>query len=97
MKLNMSFVFGRHFVHIFLFKGIERPSSEGIVRNAPAGLSEGAELEFFRAEAKDLGEKLETLRSKRQEDKQKLIDYEKCKIQLQQVRRKLLFSKIYAV
>ncbi len=48
-------------------------------------MTEGAELEYLRSEVRDLAEKLETLRAKRQEDKQKLIDYERCKIQLQQV------------
>lgn len=61
--------------------------AEGIVRVAPANLSEGAELEYLRVEVREVTEKLETLRAKRQEDKQKLIDYEKCKIQLQQVCR----------
>lgn len=62
--------------------------SLGIVKNSDAlldGLSEGAQVEYLRSEVKDYSEKLETLRLKRQEDKQKLIDYEKCKIQLQQV------------
>ncbi len=43
------------------------------------------EVEKVQAEKKDLEEKLETLKVKRQEDKVKLKDMEKVKIQLQQV------------
>uniref|UniRef100_A0A914VYN7 Dynein associated protein domain-containing protein n=1 Tax=Plectus sambesii TaxID=2011161 RepID=A0A914VYN7_9BILA len=61
----------------------ETPSS--LPRSVPEEMSEGAELEWLRAEHKDLSEKLETLRLKRAEDKTKLVDYERCKIQLQQL------------
>jgi len=68
---------------------MDRMGTEGgITKNTNAvleGLSEGAQVEFLRSELKDTSEKLETLRLKRQEDKQKLIDYEKCRIHLQQV------------
>lgn len=67
---------------------MDRSMSLGIVKNSDVlleGLSEGAQVEYLRSEVKDYSEKLETLRLKRQEDKQKLIDYEKCKIQLQQL------------
>lgn len=43
------------------------------------------EMEGLRAEVKDLNEKLETLKIKRSEDKVKLKEFEKAKIQLQQV------------
>lgn len=67
-----------------------RKPSEGIVSETsalPHGVEpgSGAELEFLKLETKDLKEKLETLRFRRQEDKQKLVEYEKCKIQLQQL------------
>lgn len=48
-------------------------------------MSEGAELEYLRQETRDLNEKLETLRMKRREDKEKLAEYEKNKIQLAQL------------
>lgn len=43
------------------------------------------EVECLKAEVKDLQEKLETLKIKRAEDKVKLKEYEKTKIQLQQL------------
>uniref|UniRef100_K1RBG2 Dynactin subunit 1 n=1 Tax=Magallana gigas TaxID=29159 RepID=K1RBG2_MAGGI len=43
------------------------------------------EMEGLRAEIRDLNEKLETLKIKRAEDKVKLKEFEKAKIQLQQV------------
>ena len=43
------------------------------------------EIEGLKSEVKDLQEKLETLKVKRAEDKMKLKDFEKAKIQLQQV------------
>jgi dynactin 1 len=61
----------------------DSPSS--VTGTPPVGLSAGAELEYWRNETRDLGEKLETLRMKRAEDKQKLLDYEKCRVQLQQL------------
>jgi dynactin 1 len=43
------------------------------------------EIEGYKAEIKDLNEKVETLKIKRAEDKSKLKEFEKAKIQLQQV------------
>lgn len=43
------------------------------------------EMEGLKAEIKDLNEKLETLKIKRGDDKTKLKEFEKVKIQLQQV------------
>ncbi|XP_017784402.1 PREDICTED: dynactin subunit 1 isoform X2 [Nicrophorus vespilloides] len=43
------------------------------------------ELENRSQQIKDLGEKLETLRIKRQDDKEKMKDYDKLKIQLEQL------------
>lgn len=48
-------------------------------------LAQQQEMEGLKAEIKDLEEKLETLRVKRAEDKTKLKEFEKVKIQLQQV------------
>lgn len=45
------------------------------------------EIEGLRSEVKDLQEKLETLKVKRAQDKAKLMEFEKAKIQLQQVYR----------
>ena len=43
------------------------------------------EIEGLQVEVKDLNEKLDTLKIKRNEDKAKLKEFEKTKIQLQQV------------
>ena len=48
-------------------------------------LQQQQEIEGLKAEIKDLNEKLETLKIKRAEDKGKLKEFEKTKIQLQQV------------
>lgn len=48
-------------------------------------LSSSQEEEALRAQVKDLEEKLETLRIKRTEDKAKLKELEKHKIQLEQL------------
>ncbi|XP_046576872.1 dynactin subunit 1-like isoform X2 [Haliotis rubra] len=50
-----------------------------------SNLQQQQEIEGLQAEVKDLNEKLETLRFKRTEDKGKLKEYEKAKIQLQQL------------
>ncbi len=49
------------------------------------GLAQQQEMEGLKAEIKDLEEKLETIKVKRAEDKAKLKEFEKVKIQLQQV------------
>ena len=49
-------------------------------------LQQQQENDNLKAEVRDLEEKLETLRLKRGEDKAKLKEAEKVKIQLQQVR-----------
>lgn len=49
------------------------------------GISSWQEEEGLRAQVRDLEEKLETLRLKRSEDKAKLKELEKHKIQLEQV------------
>jgi dynactin 1 len=43
------------------------------------------EIDNLKFEIKDLEEKLETIKVRRQEDKLKLKEYEKAKIQIQQV------------
>ena len=48
-------------------------------------LQQQQEIEGLNAEIKDLNEKLDTLKIKRAEDKTKLKEFEKAKIQLQQV------------
>ncbi|XP_063042808.1 dynactin subunit 1a [Engraulis encrasicolus] len=52
---------------------------------APAPATPSKEEEALRAQVKDLEEKLETLKVKRQEDKAKLKELEKHKIQLEQL------------
>uniref|UniRef100_A0A9J2PEF4 CAP-Gly domain-containing protein n=1 Tax=Ascaris lumbricoides TaxID=6252 RepID=A0A9J2PEF4_ASCLU len=59
----------------------ESPLSVPAVR--PAGMDEGSELEYLRIENKELSDKLENLRQKRKEDKIKLVEYERNRIQLQ--------------
>ena len=56
-------------------------SMEGSLTN----IQQQQEMEGLKAEIKDLNEKLETLRIKRAEDKTKLKEFEKVKIQLQQL------------
>uniref|UniRef100_A0A0N5AAZ2 Dynactin domain-containing protein n=1 Tax=Syphacia muris TaxID=451379 RepID=A0A0N5AAZ2_9BILA len=46
-------------------------------------MSETNELEWLRIQHKDLSEKLETLRQKRKEDHIKLLELERCRIQIQ--------------
>ena len=48
------------------------------------------EIANLRSQNKDLNEKLETLKIKRGEDREKLREYEKNKIQIQQVNYKYL-------
>ncbi|XP_061524550.1 dynactin subunit 1a isoform X1 [Phycodurus eques] len=57
--------------------------TEGTATSAPATPSK--EEESLRAQVKDLEEKLETLKAKRMEDKAKLKELEKHKIQLEQL------------
>ncbi|XP_077357539.1 dynactin subunit 1-like isoform X3 [Festucalex cinctus] len=59
------------------------PLTEGTTTSAPATPSK--EEESLRAQVKDLEEKLETLKMKRTEDKAKLKELEKHKIQLEQL------------
>ena len=57
----------------------------GVPEDKMTTLQQLQEMEGLRAEVKDLNEKLETLKIKRSEDKVKLKEFEKAKIQLQQV------------
>jgi len=52
-----------------------------------SSLQQQQEIDGLRAEVKDLNEKLETLMVKRADDRAKLKEFEKTKIQLQQVSR----------
>lgn len=55
------------------------------------------DLDNLKFQIKDLNEKLETLKIKRQEDREKLKDYEKCKLQLDQLlefKSKIMESQI---
>jgi len=49
-------------------------------------LHQQQEMDGLRAEVKDLQEKLDTLKVKRSQDAARLKEFEKAKIQLQQVR-----------
>ena len=70
---------------------IRPPSKADITEAAPApvnpvlALEHQQEVENLKAEVRDLQEKLDTLKVKRSEDKAKLKEYEKVKIQMQQV------------
>jgi dynactin 1 len=57
-----------------------------------AAVQQQQENEGLQAEIKDLKEKLETLMMKRQEDKTKLKEMEKLKIQIEHVSSYSLFS-----
>lgn len=52
-------------------------------------LRKDQEIDNLKLEVKDSNEKIETLKIKRNEDRLKLKEYEKTKIQLQQVWRKV--------
>ena len=55
-------------------------------------LQQQQEIEGLKAEVKDLNEKLETLKMKRADDKVKIKEGEKLKIQLQQVSDMVTFN-----
>lgn len=55
------------------------------VEDSLTNIQQQQEIEGLKAEIKDLNEKLETIKIKRQDDKSKLKEFEKVKIQLQQV------------
>lgn len=56
-----------------------QPSAPVIV---PEGMDQGTEIEYLLVQVKERDEKLETLRLKRKEDKDKLVEYERMKIQM---------------
>lgn len=60
-------------------------SSQSSIDDRLTNVQQQQEIEGLRIEVKDLNEKLETLKIKREDDKKKLKEYEKYKIQLQQV------------
>ncbi|KAM8899116.1 dynactin subunit 1-like isoform 4-T4 [Spinachia spinachia] len=62
-----------------------QPSGSPATMAAPAPATPSKEEESMRAQVKDLEEKLETLKMKRTEDKAKLKELEKHKIQLEQL------------
>lgn len=59
--------------------------SQSSIDERLTNLQQQQEIEGLKVEVKDLNEKLETLKIKRNEDKIKLKEFEKTKIQLQQV------------
>jgi len=60
-------------------------SSQSSIDDRLANVQQLQEIEGLKEEVKDLNEKLETLKIKRGEDKVKLKEFEKAKIQLQQL------------
>ena len=60
-------------------------SSQTSIDERLTNVQQQQEIEGLRVEVKDLNEKLDTLKIKRNEDKAKLKEFEKTKIQLQQV------------
>ncbi|CAL1528730.1 unnamed protein product [Lymnaea stagnalis] len=60
-------------------------SSQSSIDERLTNVQQQQEIEGLRLEVKDLNEKLETLKIKRAEDKSKLKEFEKTKIQLQQL------------
>ncbi|GMS88354.1 hypothetical protein PENTCL1PPCAC_10529, partial [Pristionchus entomophagus] len=52
------------------------------VSSATVGMDEKTELECLRGHAKDLTEKLERFRMMRKADREKLVEYERMKVQL---------------
>ena len=74
-------------INLFLVKAAAADISEmsTSISEKMTNLAHQQEMEGLKAEIKDLEEKLETLKVKRAEDKVKLKEFEKVKIQLQQV------------
>lgn len=66
-------------------RSLDSSLTGGVPEDKMTTLQQLQEMEGLRAEVKDLNEKLETLKIKRSEDKVKLKEFEKAKIQLQQV------------
>ncbi|XP_071333956.1 dynactin subunit 1-like isoform X10 [Trachinotus anak] len=64
---------------------VPQPSGSPAAASAPVPATPSKEEESLRAQVKDLEEKLETLKMKRTEDKAKLKELEKHKIQLEQL------------
>ncbi|XP_040887102.1 dynactin subunit 1-like isoform X4 [Toxotes jaculatrix] len=64
---------------------VPQPSGSPAASTAPVQATPSKEEESLRAQVKDLEEKLETLKMKRTEDKAKLKELEKYKIQLEQL------------
>jgi len=61
------------------------PSISASINLQMDNLHQQQEIEGLKSEVKDLQEKLETLKIKRAQDKTKLMEFEKAKIQIQQV------------
>lgn len=81
-----------HFLDIFVLQSSipDLSTSSSLLTSSPVidkmtNLQQQQEMEGLKAEIKDLNEKLDTLKIKRSEDKAKLKEFEKSKIQLQQV------------
>nr|XP_022336647.1 dynactin subunit 1-like isoform X4 [Crassostrea virginica] len=66
-------------------RSLDSSLTGGVPEDKMTTLQQLQEMEGLRAEVKDLNEKLETLKIKRSEDKVKLKEFEKAKIQLQQL------------
>ena len=62
------------------------PPQQTSLSDKITNLEQQQEIDNLKADVQDLQEKLETLKVKRAEDKVKLKEFEKVKIQLQQVR-----------
>ena len=61
------------------------PAPQQSLSDKITNLEQQQEIDNLKADVRDLQEKLETLKVKRAEDKVKLKEFEKVKIQLQQV------------
>lgn len=75
----------KHIECLIQVSAVDISALSATIDNQMTNLQQQQEIDGLRAEVKDLNEKLETLKIKRAEDKVKLKEGEKLKIQLQQV------------
>ena len=83
--IQICWKFHRLHVNYFQASAADISSVQTSLQDKIESLQQQQELDNLRSEVKDLEEKLETLKVKRSEDKIKFKEFEKVKIQLQQV------------
>lgn len=76
--------------HCFQVSAADISAINTSINDKMQSLQQQQEMDGLNAEIKDLNEKLETLRLKRQEDRTKLKELEKLKLQVLQVRQHVI-------